>query len=83
MRPSVLDLVDWRALHRQTSTTALLTLLARIIDRSKQTRAETVVCGINDRILGPLFAFDILDRIPDDRIVVTEKEARDPAWSLL
>ena len=32
---------------------------------------------------GPLFAFDVLDRITDDRIVATEKEARDLAWSLL
>ena len=58
-------------------------LLAQVIDRAKQTRTEIVVCGINDRIRGPLFAFDVLDRIPDDRIVETEKEARDLAWSLL
>ena len=58
-------------------------LLAQVIDRAKQTRTEIVVCGINDRIRGPLFAFDVLDRIPDDRIVATEKEARDLAWSLL
>ncbi|MDD9980519.1 MAG: hypothetical protein OXU81_04030 [Gammaproteobacteria bacterium] len=58
-------------------------LLARVIDRAKQTRIEIVVFGINDRIRGPLFAFDVLDRIPDGRIVATEKEARDLAWSLL
>ena len=58
-------------------------LLAQIIDRAKQTHTEIVVCGINDRIRGPLFAFDVLERIPDDRIVGTEKEARDLAWSLL
>ena len=58
-------------------------LLAQVIDRAKQTRTEIVVCGINDRIRGPLFAFDVLKRIPDDRIVETEKEARDLAWSLL
>ena len=58
-------------------------LLAQVIDRAKQTRTEIVVFGINDRIRGPLFAFDVLDRIPDDRIVATEKEARDLAWSLL
>ena len=58
-------------------------LLAQVIDRAKQTSTEIVVCGINDRIHGPLFAFDVLDRIPRDRIVATEKEARDLAWSLL
>ncbi len=58
-------------------------LLAQVIDRAKQTRTEIVVCGINDRIRGPLFAFDVLERIPGDRIVETEKEARELAWSLL
>ena len=52
-------------------------LLAQVIDRAKQTRTEIVVFGINHRIRGPLFAFDVLDRIPDDRIVATEKEAGD------
>ena len=58
-------------------------LLAQVIDRAKQTRTEIVVCGLNDRIRGSLFAFDVLDRIPKDRIAETEKEARDIAWSLL
>ena len=58
-------------------------LLAQVIDRAKQTRTEIVVCGLNDRIRGPLFAFDVLDRIPDDRIAETEEEARTLAWSLL
>ena len=58
-------------------------LLAQIIDRAKQTRTEIVVFGINDQIHGPLFAFDVLDRIPEDRIVTTEQEARDLAWFLL
>ena len=58
-------------------------LLAQVIDRAKQTRTEIVVCGLNDRIREPLFAFDVLDQIPEDRIAETEKEARDLAWSLL
>ena len=58
-------------------------LLAQVIDRAKQTRTEIVVCGLNDSIRGPLFAFDVLDRIPDDRIAETEEEARALAWSLL
>ena len=58
-------------------------LLAQIIDGARQTNTEIIVCGINDRIRDPLFAFDVLDRIPDDRIVETEREARDLAWSLL
>ena len=58
-------------------------LLAQVIDRAKQSRTQIVVFGLNDRIRGPLFAFDVLDRISDDRIVATEKEARDLAWSLL
>ena len=58
-------------------------LLAQIIDRARQSNTEIVVCGINDRIRDPLFAFEVLDRIPDDRIVETEREARELAWSLL
>ena len=58
-------------------------LLAQVIDRAKQTQTEIVVCGLNDRIRGPLFAFDVLDRIPDDRIAETEEGARALAWSLL
>ena len=58
-------------------------LLAQVIDRAKQTRTEIVVCGLNDSIRGPLFPFDVLDRIPDDRIAETEEEARALAWSLL
>ena len=58
-------------------------LLAQIIDRAKQTDTEIVVCGLNDRVRDPLFAFDVLERIPDDRIVGTERDARDLAWSLL
>ena len=58
-------------------------LLAQVIDRAKQSRTEIVVFGLSDRIRGPLFAFDVLDRIPDGRIVATEQEARDLAWSLL
>ena len=58
-------------------------LLAQVIDRAKQTRTEIVVFGLGDKIRGPLFAFGVLDRIPDGRIVATEEEARDLAWSLL
>ena len=72
--------LDHRVVHVDDSAAHLL---AQVIDRAKQTRTEIVVFGINDRIRGPLFAFDVLDRIPDDRIVATEKEARDLAWSLL
>lgn len=58
-------------------------LLAQIIDHAGQTRTEIVVCGISDRIRGPLFAFGVLDRIPDEQTVATVQEARDLAWSLL
>ena len=58
-------------------------LLAQVIDRAEQSHTQIVVFGLSDRIRGPLFAFDVLDRISDDRIVATEKEARDLAWSLL
>ncbi len=37
----------------------------------------------SDRVRKTLYAFDVLDRIPDDRIVGTPEEARDLAWSLL
>ena len=58
-------------------------LLAQILDRAKQVQTKIVVCGLNDRVWAPLFAFDVLDRIPKDRIVDTETDARNLAWSLL
>ena len=58
-------------------------LLAQVIDRAKQSRTQIVVLGLSDRVRGPLFAFGVLDRLSEDRIVATEKEARDLAWSLL
>ena len=42
-----------------------------------------VVFGVTDRIRIPLFAFGFLDRIPEARIVETQKEARELAWSLV
>ena len=75
--------LDHRVVHLSNVDDSAAHLLAQVIDRAKQTRTEIVVFGFNDRIRGPLFAFDVLDRIPDDRIVATEKEARDLAWSLL
>ena len=58
-------------------------LLALLIDGAKQTGTEVVVCGVTDRVRGTLYAFDVLARIPDDRIVGTREEARSLAWSLL
>ncbi|MCE2483403.1 MAG: STAS domain-containing protein, partial [Alphaproteobacteria bacterium] len=58
-------------------------LLAQVIDRAKQSRTQIVVLGLSDRVRGPLFAFGVLDRLSEDHIVATEKEARDLAWSLL
>ena len=77
------DVVIFDLSHATHVDDSAANLLAQVIDRAKQTRTEIVVFGINDRIRGTLFAFDVLDRIPDDRIVATEKEARDLAWSLL
>ena len=68
------------AAHIDDSAANLLALLA---DRAKQTGTEIVVCGVSDRIRRILYAFDVLDRIPDDRIVGTREEARSLAWSLL
>ena len=58
-------------------------LLALLIDRAKQAGTDAVMCGVTDRIRGPLYAFGVLDRIPGDRIVETEDEARRLAGSLL
>jgi len=58
-------------------------LLALLIDRAKQTGTGIVMFGASDRIRQTLFAFDVLDRISDDRIVETQEEARNLAWSLL
>ena len=77
------DVVIFDLSHATHVDDSAANLLAQVIDRAKQTRTEIVVFGINDRIRGPLFAFDVLERIPDDRVVATEKEARDLAWSLL
>ena len=74
----IFDLSD--ATHFDDSAANLLALL---IDRAKQTGTEIVVFGVNGRIRGTLFAFDVLERIPDERIVESEEEARSLAWSLL
>ena len=58
-------------------------VIAVLIDRAKQTGTEVVVCGDTSRIARPLYAFGVLDRIPKDRIVETEEEARTLAWSLV
>ena len=69
-----------RATHFDDSSAHLLALL---IDEAKRIGTEIVVFGIGDRIRRTLYAFDVLDRIPEDRIAETEQEARDLAWSLL
>ena len=58
-------------------------VIAVLIDRAKQTGTEVVVCGDTSRISRALYAFGVLDRIPKDRIVETEEEARALAWSLV
>ncbi len=58
-------------------------LLALLLDRAKQAGTEIVVFGASDRVRRTLYAFDVLDRIPDGRMFATEKEARDMARSLL
>ncbi len=58
-------------------------LLALLIDQAKRTDTKIVVFGLAERIRRTPYAFDVLDRIPDDRIVETEQQARDLAWSLL
>ena len=58
-------------------------VIAVLIDRAKQTGTEVVVCGDTSRISGALYTFGVLDRIPKDRIVETEAEARALAWSLV
>ena len=58
-------------------------LLALLLDRAKQTSTEIVACGVTDRIRRTLYAFGVLDRIPQDRLVETQKDARELAWTLL
>ncbi len=58
-------------------------VIAVLVDRAKQTGTEVVVCGDTSRISRTLYAFGVLDRIPKDRIVETEEEARTLAWSLV
>ena len=58
-------------------------LLALLLDRAKQTGTGIVVFGVAERIRNTLYAFNVLDRIPADRTVATQEEARDLARSLL
>lgn len=58
-------------------------LLASLIDHANQSDTQVVVCGLTNRIRGTLYAFDVLDRIPENRVLGTQKEARNLAWSLL
>ena len=74
----IFDLSD--ATHIDDSAANLLALL---IDRAKQTGTEIVMVDASERVRKTLHAFDVLDRIPDGRIVGTREEARSLAWSLL
>ena len=58
-------------------------LLALLLDRAGQTNTEIVACGVADRIRRTLYAFGVLDRIPQDRLVKTQDDAKELAWSLL
>ena len=58
-------------------------MLALLLDRAKQTNTEIVACGVTDRIRRTLYAFGVLDRIPQNRLVETQKDARELAWALL
>ena len=58
-------------------------LLALLIDEAKRTDTKIVVFGLREPIRRTLYAFNVLDRIPEDRITENEQEARDLAWSLL
>ena len=58
-------------------------LLALLIDQAKRTDTKIVVFGMREPIRRTLYAFNVLDRIPEDRIAANEQEARDLAWSLL
>lgn len=58
-------------------------LLALLIDRAKQTGTKIVMVDASDRVRKTLYAFDVLDRVPADRIVETQEEARNLARSLL
>lgn len=58
-------------------------LLALLIDQAKRTDTKIVVFGLREPIRRTLYAFNVLDRIPEDRIAENEQEARDLAWSLL
>ena len=58
-------------------------LLALLLDRAKQTNTEIVACGVTDRIRKTLYSFGVLDRIPRDRLVETQKDAKELAWTLL
>ena len=74
----IFDLSD--ATHIDDSAANLLALL---IDRAKQTGTEIVMVDASDRVRKTLYAFDVLDKVPGDRIVGTREEARNLAWSLL
>ena len=58
-------------------------LLALLIDEAKRTRTGVVVFGMREPIRRTLYAFNVLERIPEERFVKSEAEARDLAWSLL
>ena len=58
-------------------------LLALLIDEAKRTDTKIVVFGMREPIRRTLYAFNVLDRIPEDRIAANEQEARNLAWSLL
>ena len=58
-------------------------LLALLVDRARQSGTEIVVFGVNDRIRGALYAFNVLDKITEDRMVESLEDAKALARSLL
>ena len=58
-------------------------LIAHLIDRAKQAGTKIVIFGVNDRIRKALYAFGVLDRVAEDRVVETQEDARTLTRSLL
>jgi len=58
-------------------------LLSVVISQAKKNGIDLVVFGVNENIRKTLYTFDVLEKIPEQRMVNTMQEAKDLAWSLL
>ena len=58
-------------------------LIGELLDIAKEQRTAFIVVGLSGSVAPTLFAFGVLQRVPDERLVDTMKQAKGVARGLL